>query len=125
MDAQELPDFEVSEDFQPFLDETPLFDPKTNEGIDLLWAPRPFNLRSGRMRRAFDVPLVSAWFKERCDQKNPVKVRVSYQKLLKQWILNSLHKRPPKSQKKRSLFKVLASTKYFQLTELDWVEAGL
>lgn len=33
--------------------------------------------------------------------------------------------RPPKSQKKRSLFKSLAATKFFQRTELDWVEVGL
>ena len=31
----------------------------TAAGISLLWAPRPFNLRSGRMRRACDVPLVN------------------------------------------------------------------
>ena len=30
-------------------------------GIGLLWAPRPFNLRSGRSRRAVDVPLVKTW----------------------------------------------------------------
>lgn len=33
--------------------------------------------------------------------------------------------RPPKNQKKRSLFKSLAATKFFQRTELDWVEVGL
>ena len=33
--------------------------------------------------------------------------------------------RPPKSLRKRSLFKSLAATKFFQQTELDWVEAGL
>eukprot|EP00887_Chlorella_sp_A99_P006813 scaffold2.g6813.t1 len=53
------------------------------------------------------------------------KVRVSYQKLLKGFVLNQLHTRPPKSLKKRSLFKSLAATKFFQQTELDWVEAGL
>ncbi len=52
-------------------------------------------------------------------------MRVSYQKLLKGYVLNALHQRPPKSLKKRSLFKSLAATKFFQTTELDWVEAGL
>jgi pre-mRNA-processing factor 8 len=41
-----------------------------------------------------------------------VKVRVSYQKLLKNLVLNKL-------------FKALKATKFFQVTELDWVEAGL
>jgi pre-mRNA-processing factor 8 len=52
-------------------------------------------------------------------------VRVSYQKLLKNLVLNKLHARPPKNQKKKNLFKALKGTKFFQVTELDWVEAGL
>ena len=62
---------------------------------------------------------------EHCPPNNPVKVRVSYQKLLKNYILNLLHRRPPKNVKKKSLMKALKSTKFFQCTELDWVEAGL
>ena len=58
-------------------------------------------------------------------QNNPVKVRVSYQKLLKLYVLNKLHQKPPKNMKKKSLFKALRATKFFQTTELDWVEAGL
>lgn len=58
-------------------------------------------------------------------QNNPVKVRVSYQKLLKLYVLNQLHKQTGKTQKKKSLFKALRNTKFFQTTELDWVEAGL
>ncbi len=54
-----------------------------------------------------------------------MKVRVSYQKLLKCWVLNNLHHKQPKSQNKRNLFKAFQSTKFFQLTELDWVEAGV
>jgi pre-mRNA-processing factor 8 len=60
-------EFEIPEDFQPFLFNQPLFDHKTNEGIDLMWAPKPFQQRSGKTRRAFDIPLVATWFKERCD----------------------------------------------------------
>jgi len=76
------------------------------QGIALLYAPRPFNLRSGRTRRACDVPLVNEWFHEHCPQSYPVKVRVSYQKLLKMYVLNVLHHRTPKNLKKKSLFKV-------------------
>jgi pre-mRNA-processing factor 8 len=57
--------------------------------------------------------------------KYPTKVRVSYQKLLKAWVINQLHSRPDKPKSKRTLFKSLKGTKFFQCTELDWVEAGL
>jgi hypothetical protein len=52
-------------------------------------------------------------------------VRVSYQKLLKNYVLNLLHTRPPKPTKKKYLLRALKNTKFFQCTELDWVEAGL
>ncbi|CAH8446813.1 unnamed protein product [Schistosoma haematobium] len=55
----------------------------------------------------------------------PVKVRVSYQKLLKYFVLNALHHRRPKPQKKRYLFRSFKATKFFQITSLDWVEVGL
>ena len=91
----------------------------------MIWAPQPFNQRSDNTRRAFDIPLISNWFKERCPQGYPVKVRVSYQKLIKCWVLNTIHHKKPKAMNKRSLFKAFASTKFFQQTETDWVEIGL
>ncbi|POM78010.1 Pre-mRNA-processing-splicing factor 8 [Phytophthora palmivora] len=118
-------EFQLPMGFDPLLTDEPLYTPETANGIALYWAPRPFNLRTGRTRRAIDVPLVNKWFQEHCPQGQPVKVRVSYQKLLKCWVLNSLHHRPPKALNKRYLFKSLKSTKFFQSTELDWVEAGL
>lgn len=60
-----LPDddeeFELPEFVEPFLKDTPLYTDNTANGIALLWAPRPFNLRSGRTRRALDIPLVKNW----------------------------------------------------------------
>lgn len=50
---------------------------------------------------------------------------MSYQKLLKNYVLNVLHTRPPKPTKKKYLLRALKNTKFFQCTELDWVEAGL
>jgi pre-mRNA-processing factor 8 len=47
------------------------------------------------------VPLVKSWYREHCPPGQPVKVRVSYQKLLKYFVLNALKHRPPKPQKKR------------------------
>lgn len=54
-------DEEIVLDFEPFLKSTPLYTDNTANGIALLWAPRPFNLRSGHTRRAVDVPLVKQW----------------------------------------------------------------
>jgi pre-mRNA-processing factor 8 len=118
-------DFQLPEKWEPILSDVPLYTENTTDGIALYHAPRPFNMRSGRTRRAIDIPLVKKWYQERCPQDNPVKVRVSYQKLLKQWVLNELHKKRPKAYNKKYLFKALKKTKFFQQTELDWVEAGL
>ncbi|KAM7446265.1 Pre-mRNA-processing-splicing factor8 [Porites harrisoni] len=118
-------EFELPEDIQPFLQDTPLYSDNTANGIALLWAPRPFCLRSARTRRALDIPLVKTWYREHCPSGHPVKVRVSYQKLLKCYVLNALKHRPPKAQKKRYLFRSFKATKFFQTTTLDWVEVGL
>eukprot|EP00397_Hematodinium_sp_SG-2012_P000264 GEMP01000264.1.p1 GENE.GEMP01000264.1~~GEMP01000264.1.p1 ORF type:complete len:2430 (+),score=545.91 GEMP01000264.1:161-7450(+) len=117
--------FELPETVMPFLDAAPLFTDNTSNGIILYWSPRPFNLRSGFTRRAQDIPLVASWFQEHCPRSHPVKVRVSYQKLLKCWVLNYLHTQKVRSLKKRSLFKCFNQTKFFQRTECDWVEVGL
>lgn len=42
-------EFDLAEEVQPFLQETPLYTDNTANGISLLWAPRPFNLRSGEI----------------------------------------------------------------------------
>mmetsp|Transcript_28524 Transcript_28524/g.46221 ORF Transcript_28524/g.46221 Transcript_28524/m.46221 type:complete len:2342 (+) Transcript_28524:3-7028(+) len=118
-------DFKLPEGIEPFLKETPLYTSNTTSGIALYWAVRPFNARSGKTRRAIDIPLVATWYQEHCPPNHPVKVRVSYQKLLKCWVLNQLHHRPPKAMNKKFLFRALKATKFFQSTELDWVEAGL
>lgn len=41
-------DFELPEEVQPFLQDCPLYSDNTANGIALLWAPRPFNCRSGK-----------------------------------------------------------------------------
>lgn len=119
------PDFELPSEVVPLLATVPLEGEHTTEGIALYWAPRPFNLRSSRTRRAEDVPLVKSWYHEHCPSNYPVKVRVSYQKLLKLDVLNTLHHRRPKAMSKKYLFQALKSTKFFLSTSLDWVEAGL
>ena len=63
---EELEAFCLPEDVTPILNEQPLFTENTANGINLYWAPAPFNQRTGKTRRACDIPLVSNWFKEHC-----------------------------------------------------------
>ena len=118
-------EFELPRSCVPFMDDEELYTKETSSAIALWWAPYPFDRRSGRMVRAQDVPLVKQWYLEHVPQGQPVKVRVSYQKLLKSYVLNELHNKPPKAQNKQNLMKSLRSTKFFQQTTIDWVEAGL
>ncbi|KAK3356903.1 NUC071 domain-containing protein [Lasiosphaeria hispida] len=117
--------FELPANIEPFLADEDLYTDDTASAIELWWAPFPFDRRSGRMVRAQDVPLVKHWYLEHCPPKQPVKVRVSYQKLLKTYVLNELHKKKPKALQKQNLLKTLKQTKFFQQTTIDWVEAGL
>lgn len=41
-------EFVLDEYVQPFLQDRPLYTDNTANGIALLWAPRPFNMRSGK-----------------------------------------------------------------------------
>lgn len=118
-------DFVLPPEVEPILDPAPLYTDETANGIALYHAPAPFCHRAGRTRRAQDIPLIKTWYLEHCPPAYKVKVRVSYQKLLKLWVLNELHHRPTKALNKKRLFRSFKQTKFFQTTELDWVEAGL
>lgn len=63
-EEEEEDDFEMPVGVEPLLHSTQLYTDTTAAGVSLLFAPRPFNMRSGRMRRAEDIPLVSEWYKE-------------------------------------------------------------
>lgn len=124
-DEDDEDDFQMPEEIEPFMADEELTTPETASAIALWWAPHPFDKRSGRMVRAQDVPLVKHYYLEHVPAGQPVKVRVSYQKLLKTYILNELRKKPPQAQNKQNLMRTLKSTKFFQQTKIDWVEAGL
>ncbi|KAF4464956.1 pre-mRNA-splicing factor spp42, partial [Fusarium albosuccineum] len=118
--------FELPVGAEPFLADEDIENEDTSSAVELWWAPYPFDRRSGRMVRAQDVPLVKQWYLEHPpSDRPPVKVRVSYQKLLKNFVLNELHKKKPKAQNKQNLLRSLKQTKFFQQTSIDWVEAGL
>ncbi|KAJ0104391.1 pre-mrna processing splicing factor 8 [Diaporthe amygdali] len=117
--------FTLPASVEPFLVDEELYNDDTASAIELWWAPFPFDRRSGRMVRAQDVPLIKQWYLEHCPQKQPVKVRVSYQKMLKTYVLNELHKKKPKALQRQNLLRTLKATKFFQQTTIDWVEAGL
>jgi pre-mRNA-processing factor 8 len=117
--------FELPAGVEAFMAEEELATEDTARAIELWWAPFPFDRRSGHMVRAQDVPLVKQWYLEHCPPKQPVKVRVSYQKLLKSYVLNELHKKKPKALQRQDLLRTLKQTKFFQQTTIDWVEAGL
>ncbi|KAJ2804548.1 hypothetical protein H4R21_001603, partial [Coemansia helicoidea] len=124
-DGDEDDEFVLPQGAAAFLEDLPLETDNTANGIALYWAPHPFSTRSGHTRRAQDVPLVKDWYLEHCPAGMPVKVRVSYQKLLKNYVLNAIHSTPPRAQRKQYLLRQLRATKFFQSTEIDWVEAGL
>lgn len=118
--------FELPVGTEPFLADEEIDNEDTSAAIELWWAPYPFNRRSGKMVRAQDVPLIKQWYLEHPPaDRPPVKVRVSYQKLLKNFVLNDLHKKKPKAQNNQNLLRSLKQTKFFQQTTIDWVEAGL
>ncbi|KAL4062735.1 NUC071 domain-containing protein [Scleroderma yunnanense] len=77
-------DFELPEEVELFLADKPLKNELTADGIALWWAPDLYNHCSEWMRCAQDVPLVKNWYLEHCPLGQPIKVHVSYQKLLKQ-----------------------------------------
>lgn len=81
-DDTEEDDFELPQQMTPFLEDAELSNDNTADAIALWWAPDPYTYRSGRTRRAEDIPLVKNWYLEHCPPGQPVKVRVSYQKLV-------------------------------------------
>ncbi|KAG6159015.1 Pre-mRNA-splicing factor spp42 [Claviceps purpurea] len=118
--------FQLPAGVEPFLAGEELENEHTSAAIDLWWAPYPFNKRSGKMVRAQDVSLIKQWYLEHPpSDRPPVKVRVSYQKLLKNYVLNELHKKKPNAHNNQNLLRSLKQTKFFQQTTIDWVEAGL
>ena len=124
-DLFEEDDFELPDEFVPFLESREVATAMTTDAIALWWAPFPYNVRSGHTARAQDIPLIKSWYLEHCPGDQRVKIRVSYQKLLKVYVLNKLRSKAPANHIKKNLLRSLGQTKFFQRTTLDWVEVGL
>lgn len=125
LNNEELNDFTLPSSFKPLLSEEHIVLPDTKDAFNLYDAPFPFNRRTGNMIRAQDVALVKKWYLQHPDEDYPTKVRVSYQKLLKNYVKNELKSNKVTDKRKIKLIKSLRNTKYFQQTTIDWVEAGL
>lgn len=97
----------------------------TESALLLYHAPFPFNKRCGRTKRAQDVSIVKRWYSNQMEKNTPLKVKVSHQKLLKNYVSIELRRRSRVNISKTKLLKTLSNTRYFQRTTLDWVEAGL
>ncbi|QRW13738.1 pre-mRNA-processing-splicing factor 8 [Ceratobasidium sp. AG-Ba] len=98
-------EWELSDDVGLFLSDSPLENDRAANAIALWWAPAPYDTWLGHTRHAQDVRLVKNRYLEHCPPNQVTKL--------------------PKAMTKKSLFRQLKSTKFFQTTKLDWVEAGL
>lgn len=76
-------EFELPDELEAFMQEKELSNENTADAIALYWAPYPYNMRSGRTRRAQDVPMIKNMYLEHCPPDSAVKIRVSYQKLVR------------------------------------------
>lgn len=63
---EEFDEFEMPEELDAVMADETLCNEQTGSAIELYWAPEPFCKRSGQMKRCYDVPLVSHWYRERC-----------------------------------------------------------
>ncbi|SCU81555.1 LAME_0B07646g1_1 [Lachancea meyersii CBS 8951] len=118
-------DFALPSNFKACMEDMELETPETQDAFSLFHAPFPYNRRTGKTIRSQDVALIKKWFLQRPGSEIPIKVRVSYQKLLKNHVLNELRESHTRARNKKKLLRSLRNTKFFQQTTIDWVEAGL
>jgi pre-mRNA-processing factor 8 len=156
----DLDGFTVPDDFAPFASDVPL-EPEgqsatIRQGIDLLFAPAPFNRLVGPLRRPVDVAVIDPWYRSSRPAKGTApKTNTSYQRLLKGYVKRELKRDKEirrvtknrleqiaaedgavdpeqvgavsantRSQSARVVDQ-LAETKFFQKTNIEWLEAGM
>ena len=65
------------------------------------------------------------WHLKRYTPNQPAKARVPYRKLLRCFALNESKSKPEEVMARKNTFRKPQSTKFFQTTNLDWVNVGL
>eukprot|EP00792_Barthelona_sp_PAP020_P004627 TRINITY_DN2246_c0_g1_i1.p1 TRINITY_DN2246_c0_g1~~TRINITY_DN2246_c0_g1_i1.p1 ORF type:complete len:2283 (-),score=561.88 TRINITY_DN2246_c0_g1_i1:22-6870(-) len=90
----------------------------------MIHAPKPFDRKKNNTKRAQDVSLVDSWLTKHItkgDSKGHT--RVAHQRLNKGKVLRSFKSRD--DTKGGGLIKEFSKSPHFEITSLDWVEAGL
>lgn len=154
----------------PFWDEVSMpSDDEIRQGLNLFTQPNGFTSLRGGMTRPQDVCLIDQWYRSRCPEEHPIKVKKSYQRLLKQHVKKELriakdrriarrqavreayatgsampsprkrfrkkNRGPPRMRRRdvdagaeltdgARLLDKLAETKFFQRTNIEWIEAA-
>jgi pre-mRNA-processing factor 8 len=119
----------------PMFDDFPLYsqtsEANTLAGLILYHAPAPFSRNHGTTVPIYHMDLVKNWYiKTPIALNQPQKIKLSYQKLLKQWILSQISNHRDKSYKKftisnRDVIKRFGQQSMFQRTRIEWLEAAI
>mmetsp|Transcript_19339 Transcript_19339/g.27230 ORF Transcript_19339/g.27230 Transcript_19339/m.27230 type:complete len:2264 (-) Transcript_19339:163-6954(-) len=115
----------VPKRFKFLFDFLKLYNRNTSKALNLSYAPLPFCNQNPEIKRILDITLTRSWYLVHCPLEFPKKVRVSYQKLLKKYIMNKIIKKSIHKNVSSSLLLLLTKNDFFQSTKLDWVEAGI
>lgn len=83
----------LSSKFGPTFNKLNIYNKNSIYAIELLWHSFPFDNRILIFRRVIDIDICTNWILEHCPLNYPVKVRISYQKLLKKYLLNKINKK--------------------------------
>lgn len=116
-------------DLVPFLSGLTFDEAKLAQSIACYKSAYPFNGNQRKLTRAQDVALMKPLYTNRRPLRvMATKTRRSYQRLLKivtklRMRKSKLHHSEPKPA--HSVIKLLAGTKYFERTSIDWLEAAL
>jgi pre-mRNA-processing factor 8 len=115
----------LQDDYVPLLGSLRIRNVEGNYALSLLHASDEFTCKRGRTRRSYDCALLKSWFVERIPLSLPVKVRISYQKLLKGNVANHLKGVGSNRSVRKNLGDVFSYAKFFHTTKIEWLEAGI
>jgi len=111
--------------FKNLFHELPFYSELLNDALELIVAPKPFDDRKLLSKRMLDVTIEKTWYLEHCPINYPLKIRISYQQLLKHYVLRESKKKGLTSVKKVSVIKIFSESAFFHTTKMDWLEIGI